>query len=98
MNVKLTCVIRYQIDPFQREAFKEYAQNWDASSRAAVVTWLGIFFLTKGPTMWPGGWLHSKAWLRMKRTEHACGKISKGVRTSRWRRPSNSFFGKRETL
>jgi hypothetical protein len=27
-NMKLTCVIRYQIDPFQRDAFKEYAQNW----------------------------------------------------------------------
>jgi hypothetical protein len=27
-NMKLTCVIRYQIDPFQREAFKEYAKNW----------------------------------------------------------------------
>ena len=26
--MKVTCVIRYQIDPFQREAFKEYAQNW----------------------------------------------------------------------
>lgn len=24
----ITCVIRYEIDPFQREAFKEYAQNW----------------------------------------------------------------------
>jgi hypothetical protein len=24
----LTCVIRYQIDPFQREAFAEYARNW----------------------------------------------------------------------
>lgn len=24
----LTCVIRYQIDPFQREAFETYAQNW----------------------------------------------------------------------
>ena len=24
----MTCFIRYQIDPFQREAFKEYAQNW----------------------------------------------------------------------
>jgi hypothetical protein len=24
----VTCVIRYQIDPFQREAFREYAQNW----------------------------------------------------------------------
>jgi hypothetical protein len=24
----ITCVIRYQIDPFQRDAFKEYAENW----------------------------------------------------------------------
>ncbi|MDO8455591.1 MAG: NIPSNAP family protein [Burkholderiaceae bacterium] len=24
----ITCFIRYQIDPFQREAFKVYAQNW----------------------------------------------------------------------
>jgi hypothetical protein len=26
--MKLTCFIRYQIDPFQRDAFKEYAENW----------------------------------------------------------------------
>jgi hypothetical protein len=24
----VTCFIRYQIDPFQREAFAEYARNW----------------------------------------------------------------------
>ena len=24
----ITCFIRYEIDPFQRDAFKEYAQNW----------------------------------------------------------------------
>jgi NIPSNAP len=24
----ITCVIRYQIDPFQREGFKQYADNW----------------------------------------------------------------------
>lgn len=24
----LTCVIRYEIDPFQRDAFREYAENW----------------------------------------------------------------------
>jgi hypothetical protein len=24
----LTCFIRYRIDPFQREAFREYAQRW----------------------------------------------------------------------
>jgi hypothetical protein len=23
-----TCIIRYQIDPFQRDAFKQYAENW----------------------------------------------------------------------
>ena len=26
--MKITCVIRYQIDPFQRAAFQEYAANW----------------------------------------------------------------------
>jgi hypothetical protein len=24
----VTCVIRYEIDPFQRAAFKQYASNW----------------------------------------------------------------------
>jgi hypothetical protein len=24
----VTCFIRYQIDPFQKEAFREYAENW----------------------------------------------------------------------
>ena len=24
----ITCFIKYEIDPFQREAFKEYAQHW----------------------------------------------------------------------
>jgi hypothetical protein len=26
--VRITCIIRYEIDPYQREAFKEYAENW----------------------------------------------------------------------
>lgn len=24
----VTCLIRYQIDPFQRDGFKQYAENW----------------------------------------------------------------------
>ena len=24
----ITCVIRYEIDPFQRDDFKKYAENW----------------------------------------------------------------------
>jgi NIPSNAP len=27
-NMKIVCVIRYQIDPYQREGFKQYAENW----------------------------------------------------------------------
>jgi hypothetical protein len=27
-NMTTTCFIRYEIDPHQREAFKEYAENW----------------------------------------------------------------------
>jgi hypothetical protein len=27
-KMTVTCFIRYEIDPFQREAFKEYAENW----------------------------------------------------------------------
>jgi hypothetical protein len=27
-KMTITCFIRYEIDPFQREAFKEYAENW----------------------------------------------------------------------
>lgn len=26
--MKVTCLIRYEIDPFQRDAFKKYAENW----------------------------------------------------------------------
>jgi hypothetical protein len=26
--MKITCFIRYQIDPFQRQAFKRYAETW----------------------------------------------------------------------
>jgi hypothetical protein len=28
LTMTLTCFIRYQIDPFQREEFQKYAENW----------------------------------------------------------------------
>src|SRR5579872_6366196 len=27
-TMKITCVIRYQIDPYQRDGFQQYADNW----------------------------------------------------------------------
>ena len=26
--MKVTCVIRYEIDPFQKDLFRQYAENW----------------------------------------------------------------------
>jgi len=28
LNLRLVCIIRYQIDPYQKEAFEAYAQAW----------------------------------------------------------------------
>jgi|SRR5580700_6119224 hypothetical protein len=27
-HMTITCLIRYQIDPFQRDGFRQYAENW----------------------------------------------------------------------
>jgi hypothetical protein len=27
-TTRVTCLIRYQIDPFQKDAFRQYAENW----------------------------------------------------------------------
>lgn len=27
-RMRIVCMIRYEIDPFQKEAFREYAQSW----------------------------------------------------------------------
>jgi hypothetical protein len=46
--VKLICVIRYQIDPYQREAFKEYAHNWGAIIPRCGGHLLGYFLPFEG--------------------------------------------------
>lgn len=44
----LTCFIRYQIDPFQREAFREYAQQWRAIIPRCGGKLLGYFLPHEG--------------------------------------------------
>jgi hypothetical protein len=44
----VVCVIRYQIDPFQREAFAEYARNWGAIIPACGGHLLGYFLPYEG--------------------------------------------------
>ncbi|MDB5945919.1 MAG: hypothetical protein JWQ33_945 [Ramlibacter sp.] len=44
----ITCLIRYQIDPFQRDAFKTYAENWGRIIPACGGHLLGYFLPHEG--------------------------------------------------
>jgi hypothetical protein len=46
--MKITCFIRYQIDPFQRDAFREYAENWGRIIPRCGAHLLGYFLPHEG--------------------------------------------------
>ena len=46
--MRVTCVIRYQIDPFQREAFRQYAENWGRIIPRCGGQLLGYFLPSEG--------------------------------------------------
>lgn len=39
----VTCFIRYQIDPFQKDAFEEYARNWGQAIPRCGAGLIGYF-------------------------------------------------------
>ena len=44
----IVCLIRYQIDPFQRDAFREYAENWGRIIPRCGGNLLGYFLPHEG--------------------------------------------------
>jgi hypothetical protein len=46
--MKVVCLIRYEIDPFQREAFEEYARAWLAIIPACGGALIGYFLPHEG--------------------------------------------------
>ncbi len=44
----ITCVIRYEIDPFQRDAFQQYARNWGRISPRCGGHLVGYFLPHEG--------------------------------------------------
>ncbi len=46
--MNITCVIRYQIDPFQRDAFRRYAEAWDRIIPRCGGRLLGYFLPHEG--------------------------------------------------
>jgi len=47
-DMTITCFIRYEIDPYQREAFKEYAENWGRIIRRCGGHLVGYFLPYEG--------------------------------------------------
>jgi hypothetical protein len=46
--VTITCFIRYEIDPFQREAFAQYADNWSRIIPRCGGDLVGYFLPSEG--------------------------------------------------
>jgi hypothetical protein len=46
--MKIVCIIRYQIDPFQGDEFKKYAENWGRIIPKCGGHLLGYFLPTEG--------------------------------------------------
>jgi hypothetical protein len=46
--MSITCIIRYEIDPFQREAFRQYAANWGRIIPRCGGRLLGYFLPLEG--------------------------------------------------
>jgi len=47
-RMTITCFIRYQIDPFQKDAFKEYAENWGRIIPRCGGDLIGYFLPSEG--------------------------------------------------
>lgn len=46
----LTCIIKYEIDPFKRDKFEQYARNWGQAIPAAGASLIGYFAPHEGNT------------------------------------------------
>ncbi len=54
----IACFIRYEIDPFQREAFKEYSENWGRIIPKCGGSLIGYFLPHEGTNNVAWGLLH----------------------------------------
>ena len=68
----ITCFIRYEIDPFQREAFRNYAANWGRIIPRLGGKLLGYFLPHEGTNYEAWGWSASNRWPLMKPIAPGC--------------------------
>ena len=77
----ITCFIRYQIDPFQREAFKAYAENWARIIPRCGGCLLGYFLPHEGTNNVAWGLIGFESLAATRPTERVSRRTSTGGRT-----------------
>ena len=95
-KMTITCIIRYQIDPFQRDAFKQYAENWGRIIPRCGGHLIGYFLPHEGTNDVAWGLIAFDSLAAYELTGHGCDRIPKGVRILPWHRASGLFFVKKE--
>src|ERR1700691_5620563 len=60
IGMTITCVIRYEIDPFQRDGFKKYAENWGRIIPRCGGHLVGYFLPLEATTFLAWGWIASE--------------------------------------
>src|SRR3989449_10733660 len=96
--MRIVCVIRYQIDPFQRDAFKKYAENWGRIIPRCGGHLVGYFLPHEGTNDVAWGLIAFDCLPHTRRTGLDCAPTRNRTKTSPWRRASALFFARNGLL
>lgn len=90
----ITCFIKYEIEPFKRDAFEQYARTWGRRSRAVGLISSDTLRPMKVPRPRHTVYIMWKVWLPTKPIARGLWPIRWVKRTTRLPRQSNLFAGK----
>ena len=91
------CVIRYQIDPFQRDAFKKYAENWGRIIPRCGGHLVGYFLPHEGTNDVAWGLIAFDSLTSYEAYRTRLRADSEARENFATRRQNGSFFAKKET-
>ena len=84
----ITCFIRYQIDPFQRDEFKKYAETWGRIIPRCGGHLVGYFLPYEGTNDVAWGLISFDSLAAYETYRRDCGPTRKRRRTSPWPNPN----------
>ena len=87
----ITCFIRYEIDPFNVEAFNEYARNWGEAIPRCGADLIGYFAPHEGSATTAVGVYNIESLAATRRIGSGFATIRSGGPTMNSQKPGSSF-------